>query len=75
MNDFVSPFTEEEIKRREESLRSSLALVDLEISEETISRTQNRIEARIKRLATGETTLEQEEEQLFKEFRARFPTS
>ncbi len=65
------PLTEEEVKRREESLRKSLALGDLEMSEETILRTQDRVEARIKRLATGETTLEQEEDELLKEFRAR----
>ncbi len=64
---------EETIKSKEKSLRSTLSSVDLDFSEETIARTQDRVEARIKRLATGETTLEQEEEQLFKEFRERLP--
>ncbi len=69
MSEFVSPFSKEEIKRREKSLRSSLASVDLEMSEETIKNSQNDVEAIIKRIATGETTHEQEEKRLLNEFR------
>ncbi len=70
MSEFVSPFTEEQIKENEKRLRKALASVDLEMSEDVIRSSQLEAEAMIKRLSTGETTNKEEEERLLNILRA-----